>query len=128
MAAEDEGEAEEYLKFLLGQHLFRPQHPDFETLRKIVARNEELKDLGVSASTAFDDIADIPSVAYLAAQRCAMTLQTRIEKGEAPRLLAREMQQFMIDMGSNAWVEGFLFGVLFERLRTTGSMDRQPEN
>ncbi len=92
--------------------------PDWEMLRKVVERVEELKRLHGRDSKKINawyrsQIGDTYSISYLAANRVGLNI---------PEDPTPELAELM----TNGWVEGFLFGVLFERLRATGDLFREP--
>jgi hypothetical protein len=84
----------------------RPTHPDFERLTQVVDWVEDQKLVGRSPDDVYAELMDVVSVAYLAANRCKLDLP----RGKMV-FAAREV----LDVAANEWMEGFLFGLLFER-------------
>ncbi len=97
--------SDELEDFMHGQFPFRPSTKDWQRLQSVVAQMETMKAAGVPAAQAYADIVDVPSVAYLAANRAGMN---------APEVKGVDAA-WVVEWMANAWVEGFAYGVLFER-------------
>jgi hypothetical protein len=100
-------EPEDFETFIRKQFPFRPEgHPDWVKLQKVVAQVEEMKAQGLKAEQTYEKIADVYSLSYLAANRAGMNIPDK------PKVTRVEAVEYM----TNGWVEGFLYGVLFDRL------------
>ena len=113
--------------------LIRPDTPDMARLIDAVVQMEALKASGMPATQAYQDIVDVMSVAYLAAQRTGMNLnevtaalkalnalmemQAALEKPmtELPASVRDRILTSIRELTSNSWVEGFAYGVIFQR-------------
>ncbi len=113
--------------------LLRPDTPDMARLLDAVVQMEALKASGLSAEQAYEDIVDVMSVSYLAAQRIGMNLNEVTAAlralnalmviqaakgnplGSLPKSVADKMMRAIRELTSNSWVEGFAYGVIFER-------------
>lgn len=91
------------------QFPLRPDHPDFERLREVVQMVEDLKAARVSAEKSYEGVIDVLSASYMAANRMGMNLPAWIHQ------LPKEAATEVLDLMTNAWVEGLFFGVEFER-------------
>lgn len=91
--------------FVAAQFPFRPDHPDFERLQRVVQIVEKLKADGVDPKVAYETICDVYSLSYLAVNRAGMNVPNK------PTITRIEA----VDLMANGWVEGFLYGVLFAR-------------
>lgn len=100
--------SDDFEKFVTQQFPFRPSGPDWERLREVVEQVEEWKRQGVEAMKPYEDLMDVYAASYLAVQRAGSNMPY-IPPGF--RVLADKVMQF----GANAWLEGFLFGVLFQQ-------------
>lgn len=98
---------ESFKQHLVQQFPFRPDHPDFERLLEVVAEVEAWKAANTPADKAYANFADMPSVVYLASNRSAREAQLALP----PEPTFPQTVEKMTD----AWVEGFFIGVMFER-------------
>jgi hypothetical protein len=113
--------------------LLRPDTPDMARLLDVVVQMEALRASGMSAEQAYEDIVDVMSVAYLAAQRTGMNLdevtaalkalntlmemQAALGKPltELPTSVGNRILKSVRELTSNSWAEGFAYGVTFQR-------------
>ncbi|HYJ33790.1 MAG TPA: hypothetical protein VE326_11275 [Candidatus Binatia bacterium] len=95
----------DFERHLAEQFPFRPSHPDFQRLQEVVKQVEAWKADRVDPEAAYASIADLISVTYMGVQRAGMNLPP----ASASR---KQVTNYM----ANAWVEGFLYGVLFQQL------------
>ncbi len=115
----------------MSEHPMRPTHPDFERLREVVDIIENLKAgthgwsknykleaalremFGVkpdtpNVKTILDRFFDVISAGYLAANRSGIN---------APAdLVPAARHADLVELMTNGWMDGFLFGVLFQIL------------
>jgi hypothetical protein len=85
-----------------GQHPFQPDHPDFERLREVVGHVEAWQRQGIAPEKAYEKFMDLYSVTYLAVNRTRANVPSQINETRG-------------EFAANSWVEGFLFGLLFQR-------------
>jgi hypothetical protein len=79
-----------------------PDNPDSRRMMTVLDELDERIQNGESTSTIFNEIVDFYALSYLAVNRIAMTF---------PGLSAEQITDLV-----GAWTEGFLYGVLYERL------------
>ncbi len=103
-------------QFVAGQFPFRPQgNPDFDVLVMVAQHVEELKEMGKTSREIQEwydrEIADAVSIAYMAVNR----------------IIANKAEMSVTDRTfyTDVWTEGFMFGVLAERMRAIGRFARQ---
>lgn len=92
------------------QHPFRPSHPDFELLRQVVDIVEGHKVDRRKAEQVYGQFIDIVSASYVAANRSGMTLQ---KEGAG---IPSHLHERIVELMTNAWMEGLFFGVNFQLL------------
>jgi hypothetical protein len=84
----------------------RPQHPDFDRLQRVVAWLEDLKMSGALPEEVYAQYMDMRSVAYVAVNRSAI---------DTPQDRSVFTCKNVVEHASNAWMEGFLFGLRFQQ-------------
>ncbi|HEY6116786.1 MAG TPA: hypothetical protein VI172_12585 [Candidatus Dormibacteraeota bacterium] len=99
----------DFNEFIRSQFPLRPDTPDWDRLREVVEIVEDLKARGVPAKEAYADIVDVVTASYMGANRMGMNLPRWVH--DLPQDRAVEILELM----TNAWVEGLFFGVQFER-------------
>ncbi len=100
----------EFNEYVRRQFPLRPDHPDWERLRDVVDMVESLKAARIPAEKAYAGSVDVVSASYLGANRMGMNLPDWIHQ------LPKEAAVQVLDLMTNAWVEGLFFGIHFERL------------
>jgi len=78
-------------------------HPDWAMMDRVLDRINQLFDRDVATESAYNDIVDVYAMVYIAANRVGLNFHG-IDTDQAIRY-------------TDAWVEGFLYGVLFEQER-----------
>jgi len=85
----------------------RPDHPDMQRLLEVVEMVERLKAEGADARQVYEAVVDVYTVSYLGANRMGMNIPSDFPSG---------LRQKLLELMTNAWVEGVFFGVQYERL------------
>jgi len=96
----------------MAQHPLRPSHPDFVRLTEVIQLIEGLRELRGTESRVvqeiYDGFVDTVSASYMGANRSWMNV-----KGKG---VPSHLHKTVVEMMTNAWVEGMLVGIYFQQL------------
>jgi len=81
----------------------RPEHPDFEKLRKVVVYQDQQADSGIGIPEIVDGAIDVDALGYMARQRAIRAVRLVGPTSDAITLLA------------TIWIDAFVSGVHFQQ-------------